>query len=105
MGKYFHASKKIIKPKLTKAGKAKLISNAVGSTLAHATYGSIIGAITTINLKKRLKKKHPDWTEDQINKEVKRLRKKNIREGAIIGTAAGIGFNTGGIIHNLQHYK
>jgi len=69
--------------------KKRMVANAA----IGAGEGAIIGAATTINLKKRLRRKHPDWTEDQINKETRRIRTKRSLIGAGIGGATSSGFD------------
>lgn len=66
-----------------------------GLTGAGALLGAAAGAgvagLTLRGLKGRLRDAHPDWSEDQVQREYDKVKKKRLAIGGAIGLAAGGG--------------
>lgn len=66
-----------------------------GLTGAGALLGAGAGAgvvgLTLRGLKGRLREAHPDWSEDQVQREYDKVKKKRLAIGGAIGLAAGGG--------------
>nr|DAM52950.1 MAG TPA: protein of unknown function (DUF3482) [Caudoviricetes sp.] len=66
-----------------------------GLTGAGALLGTGAGAgvagLTLRGLKGRLREAHPDWSEDQVQREYDKVKKKRLAIGGAIGLAAGGG--------------
>ena len=59
--------------------------------LLGAGAGAGVAGITLRGLKGRLREAHPDWSEDQVQREYDKVKKKRLAIGGAIGLAAGGG--------------
>ena len=59
--------------------------------LLGAGAGAGVAGITLRGLKGRLREAHPDWSEDQVQREYDKIKKKRLAIGGAIGLAAGGG--------------
>lgn len=59
--------------------------------LLGAGAGAGVAGLTLRGLKGRLREAHPDWSEDQVQREYDKVKKKRLAIGGAIGLAAGGG--------------
>lgn len=59
--------------------------------LLGAGAGAGVAGLTLRGLKGRLRDAHPDWSEDQVQREYDKVKKKRLAIGGAIGLAAGGG--------------
>ena len=59
--------------------------------LLGAGAGAGVAGLTLRGLKGRLREAHPDWSEDQVQREYDKIKKKRLAIGGAIGLAAGGG--------------
>jgi hypothetical protein len=59
--------------------------------LLGAGAGAGVAGLTLRGLKGRLREAHPDWSEDQVQREYDKVKKKRLAIGGTIGLAAGGG--------------
>nr|DAD63994.1 MAG TPA: protein of unknown function DUF3482 [Bacteriophage sp.] len=62
-----------------------------GGALLGAGAGAGVAGLTLRGLKGRLRDAHPDWSEDQVQREYDKVKKKRLAIGGAIGLAAGGG--------------
>lgn len=77
-----------------KAGAGKYALGAAGALLGGGV-GAGVAGITLKGLKGRLKEAHPDWSDEQVQAEYNKIKKKRLAIGAISGAVlggAGVGY-------------